>query len=283
MSTKTNAEMLKTIKQYNKTVRDDKAKKEGFSDAAMMIAYLQSFVNNGLGSKEYIPLNAPAKPAKAPRVRKTPTGKITKPIVRPLIHVVDVLDSSGSMSGGKYDAATKGINIGIKDLKTDKAEVDYTYTMCDFSDDIRFPHVTVPLTSVETFRGRTRNSTSLYDAIGETIQKVSQAKGSDDKVLVNIYTDGQENSSKFYRADQISKMIEELSTQGWTFTFIGTAGDVRYAQDKLKFHASNTLVHDNTAESLARGMSVNSVARSTYSTKVAAGEDVSKDFYKEIE
>jgi hypothetical protein len=175
-----------------------------------------------------------------------------------------------------------GINRGIKELKEDKNNVTYTYTLCDFSDDIRFLHTTDPLTVVTEYRGVTRGSTALYDAIGDSIAKVSPVKKDADVVLVNIYTDGQENSSRRYNAQKIATLIEELGSLGWTFTFIGTVEDVKYAQRNLKFHDSNTLIHDNTERGMESAFMTNSVSRSSYSSKVAAGEDVSKGFYKDI-
>ncbi len=278
MNTKTNAEMLKSLKQYNKTAREDKAKKEGFASATIMIAYLQRFIDNGEGSKPYVSLvDTPSV------IKKTPKAKVITPKERITIHVVDILDSSGSMSGSKYAAATEGINHGVKTLKEDVSPVNYTYTMCDFSTTNIFRHTLASLDEVENFRGYTRDSTALYDAIGDTVNIIRRNKKPTEKILVNIYTDGEENASRRFRSNDISQMIEDLGSQGWTFTFIGTEKDVKFAQSKLKFHDSNTLVHDNTGAGIARGMSVNSTARTSYSAKVAAGEDVSLGFYKDIE
>ena len=293
MSTKTNSEMLKSIKQYNKTEREKRAVSEGFATAVAFIAYLEKQISSGWGKELYtkpaISLGkAPAK-KKANKVTVTKTTVVTKTKTKTVavaaakvIHVIDVLDNSGSMTGGKANAAYKGINRGIKELKEDKNNVTYTYTLCDFSDDIRFVHVKAPLTAVEEYKGYTRGSTALYDAIGDSIAKVSPAKKDDDVVLVNIYTDGQENSSRRYNAAKIATLIEELGSLGWTFTFIGTDADVKYAQRNLKFHDSNTLIHDNTERGMESAFMTNSVSRTAYSSKVAAGEDVSKGFYKDI-
>ena len=281
MSTaKTNAEMLKTIKQYNKTEREKKAVKEGLSTAAKFIEFLENQISLGFNNDEYL------KPALS---LSTPVSKRKSPIkskiikVRPIVHIVDVIDKSGSMSGGKDDAAVKGINMGVKMLREDISEVNYTYTLCDFSDTIIFRNSMVSLDDAKPLKAGTRLSTSLYDAIGETINLILESKQPDDKVLVNIYTDGQENSSKKFNAYQIAGLIEKLSNEGWTFTFVGTVNDVAYAQKNLKFHDSNTLVHDNTEKGIRGSMVTNSVSRSAYSAKVVAGEDVSKGFYKNIE
>jgi uncharacterized protein YegL len=271
METKTNSEMLKSIKSSNKAARETRAIKLGFKDAATMIVYLEEFISLGKGNDIYIPTNT----KNIGTIKEKESTRVT-------IHVVDILDASGSMFGPKYDAAVKGINIGIKNLKKDKAKVDYTYTLCDFATDIIFRSRKEKLYSVNQFKGETRGSTALYDAIGESCYLIEQDIKPTDKVLVNIYTDGQENASRVYNAKQISEIIEKLSEKGWTFTFIGTKQDVAYAQANLKFHDSNTLIHDNTGAGLEKAFTTNSASRYAYSQKVEAGEDVSKGFYKDI-
>lgn len=280
-STKTNAELLKSIRQYNKTARETRAVKEGFATAADLILYLEGEIRQGRGNINF------SKPTKPPGATTPPPSKKTvKAVVgkrkRPIIHVVDVLDSSGSMYGAKIAAAITGINMGIRGLKEDKSPVDHIYTMCDFSDDVIFRYLKLPIQAVGEFKGETRGSTALFDAIGKTIEVLKPELHLGDKVLVNIYTDGQENSSRHYNASAIATLIDALSAQGWTFTFIGTAPDVAHAQSILKVKASNTLVHDNTAESLRSAFVTNTSARSSYSAKVSAGEDVSEGFYKDI-
>lgn len=290
MKAKTNEEMLKSIKQYNKTAREDKAKLEGFITANHMIDYLNEEINSGRGQEIFQRQTAKATDKKVSTAKKAPEAHVvkaaTKPAkskVLPVIHIVDVLDRSGSMSGGKIKAAASGINTGVKQLIKDTASVKYTYTLCDFSDDVIFKHKAVDLSIVESIGVSTRNSTALYDAIGKSIEVIKSSMGATDKVLMNIYTDGQENSSKFFRAGTIASLIKELSEVGWTFTFIGTDADVRYAQKNLHFDDSNTLVHDNTAAGMAAAFTTNSVSRSAYSSKVERGIDVSKGFYKDID
>jgi uncharacterized protein YegL len=195
---------------------------------------------------------------------------------------VDILDSSGSMSGSKISAAVKGINHGVKDLQSDTNPVDYTYTLCDFSEDVIFRQVMTRVHMVPKFEGETRGSTSLFDAIGKTIELITEKINPGEKVLVNIYTDGQENSSRLYSADIISKNIKSCSERGWTFTFIGTPSDVAYAQERLSIKGSNTLVYDGTAKGLEKSFVTNTAARANYSSKVSRGEDVSEGFYKDI-
>jgi|GEM_PF-234238 len=288
MDTKKPSESLKGFKQYNKVAREVRAKKLGYADAATYIAYLESLINSGdvfpeccsksPGSKSKCTSSKDCTKSK----KSTKTTK-TSPKEYPTIHIVDVLDSSGSMMGGKHDAALKGINSGIKDLKESKVKVVYTYTLVDFSTDIRFIHTKANLLAVGRVGCTTRSSTALFDAIGQAVEKVLPGIGKDDKVLVNIYTDGQENASKSFTAGNISLLIEDLSTKGWTFTFIGTPQDVAYASNILKIHKSNTLSYDGTAKGLEKSLTATRSSRQIYASAVQDGLDVSQGFYKNIE
>ena len=281
-STKSNSDMLKAIRGYNKEAREKKAKREGFTSAAQMIAHLEGQIKLGKGSLPYSPISStPVDKTKTTSSSKSSSSKNTANSW-PTIHVVDVVDKSGSMSGSKDSASVKGVNSGVDSLVNDTSDVHYTYTLCDFADDVLFRNVTAPLNEVKPLKTGTRGSTALFDAIGQSVEVVKPNIKPNDKVLVNIYTDGQENCSRKFNAGAINTLIKSLSEQGWTFTFIGTDADVRYVQNNLSVAESNTLVHDNTAEGLEKAFATNSRSRSVYSAKVSAGEDVSVGFYKDI-
>jgi len=289
MSTqKSYSEELKSFKQYNKTARETRAKKLGYASAAAYISYLEACIAGkktgvSAGHPSMKGNTVPPVPAGDPLSQPTPPPSVDNNVT---IHVADVLDASGSMEGGKFNNALKGINLGIKELKSSKTPVKHTYTLCDFSDDIVFHYIKGPLDSVETIKGKTRGSTALYDAIGTTIEKVGDIDGTGvkpgDKVLVNIYTDGQENASRRFNVGQIATKIKALSECGWTFTFVGTQQDVAYVTRNLHIHESNTLVYDGTAVGLERSMIKTMSARQSYSESASRGEDVSKGFYKDV-
>lgn len=285
MKTKTPLETLKAFKQLNKVAREGRAKRLGFVDAAACLAYLESQVKSTSASGQ--PKKATTKTKTAPpsaSVKEAPSKgrKGKQPSVPVLIHVADVLDASGSMNGPKFINALKGINKGIEGLKCDASGAEYTYTLCDFSHDVLFPFVKRNLQGVHNYSGETRGSTSLYDAIGQTIRKIEANWIPGAKVLVNIYTDGQENSSKEFSGKEIAAMIKVLSGQGWTFTFVGTDHDVAYVVNNLHIHESNTLVYDGSAQGLEKSLSATVKSRGAYAQAAVRGEDVSVGFYKDL-
>lgn len=267
-SSKTARQKLATLKKANHDYRIRKAKKEGFASVEKYMEYLRiEAQREGVSVK--------AEPAKA--VKKT-TGE------KPLIHIVDIIDCSGSMSGTKIQAANKGIFAGLDKLKEDK-DVNYTYMICDFSYhfDIKVQKFSC-LEDVDLSKFTPRGATALYDAIGKVFGELGKTdyvkKG--DKVLINIYTDGAENDSKDFSAKDIAKLIEETKDKGYTVTFIGTEHDVHLVTRNLKVDITNTLAYDGTGAGLDKALATNSVARSSYSKKVSAGEDVSLGFYKDL-
>ena len=84
----------------------------------------------------------------------------------------------------------------------------------------------VPELTHETYRPNC--CTPLYDAMGIALTKLrySLPETNDYKVLVTIITDGEENSSSEYDGRLIKKMVEDLKTEGWVFTYIGANQNV---------------------------------------------------------
>jgi len=71
--------------------------------------------------------------------------------------------------------------------------------------------------------------------MGKTLTKFRNSLDTkvDNKVLVTIITDGQENDSKEYTGNQIHQLVNELKGQGWVFTYIGADHDVEEAAKSI--------------------------------------------------
>ncbi len=255
-------DLLASFKRSNKYRKLVLAERAGYKNTDDYKKYLENQIN---GVVEDV------KPAKVVKTTKK----------KPTIHIVDIIDCSGSMCGGKIKSAVVGINNGIKELKVDK-KVNYSYTLCHFSgsSDIQFKYLNAKLDEIDYISFVDRGMTALYDAIGFTLTKVKKEILRNEKVLVNIYTDGGENGSQHYTAVKISEMIKEL--KDFTVTFIGTNQDVKNVIQNLSIAESNTLTYDGSAKGLANSLSLNSIARSSFSKSVTKGADVSVGFYKNV-
>ena len=66
--------------------------------------------------------------------------------------------------------------------------------------------------------------TPLWDAFGLAIKDMEKKKvKKDDKVIVTVMTDGYENASKEFTADNVAKMISEH--KDWAINFLGADMD----------------------------------------------------------
>jgi Mg-chelatase subunit ChlD len=131
--------------------------------------------------------------------------------------IVIVLDESGSM-----DIVKNKMIDSINDLIAEQKQVEgkqTTLTLVKFNGQvnrvIKNKHISEirPIASHEYIPN---GSTSLYDAIGDTINWFRNEKD----VLMVIVTDGQENSSKNYNKKQINRMIEEKKESGWSYVYL---------------------------------------------------------------
>lgn len=263
---RTKQELLASFKKANKEARERKALIAGFKNANEYLKYLTE----------------PTTVNKTVTKTNKTTSKKEANINMPTIHIVDVLDVSYSMVGEKIRAANKGINLGFEALLKDN-KINYKYTLCTFSTSPKIEYVNSILNEVKTpFRFSVKNNTALYDAIGQTINDLKPFVNKNEKVLVNIYTDGEENCSTKYNKSSISEKMEEMKKQGWTFTFIGTDKDVKQVIKDLKIDSTNTKAYNGTGKELEVSLQSTITARSIYASKVLKNEDVSIGFYKDI-
>ena len=257
MSKKLFENLLEALKRANKKRKLILASKAGFSTVEEYKLYLDGMIK---GSETI-----------HPKSKKT-------------VHVVDLLDVSFSMnSGGRIKAANEGIIKGIQDLKGDH-EVNYTYSLEVFGNIVRSSGYM--LSNPENVNLRysieaTDGSTALNDGIGETIRKMLNATLSDSTVLLNVYTDGMENSSINYTKTQVKNLIES-NDERIVVTFIGVKKDAEKAAKDYGLKESNTLAYDGTGKDLENSLSKTRSARKSFSTRLAAGENVKSGFYKNV-
>lgn len=170
------------------------------------------------------------------------------------LELVFILDKSGSMAGLEADTIG-GYNSMLK--KQQKEEGEAFVTTVFFNHDYELLHDRInvkgisPITEDDYQVGGT---TALLDAIGSTIQKISNVQkrtneeNRADKVLFVITTDGMENASREYTANKIKQMVTRQKEQfGWEFMFLGANIDSistaeKYGIDEefaVNYHADN--------------------------------------------
>lgn len=127
------------------------------------------------------------------------------------------------------------------------------------------------------------SGTPLYDAVGFSVNNLKQRMdgSKSDKVLVTILTDGLENSSREYSAENIKKMIDKLKSKGWTFTYIGTDHDVYKSSHDISI--GNLFVFDKSVEGAGTMFCDEKSARIKFYSKIASDPDSVNENYSYFE
>lgn len=179
--------------------------------------------------------------------------KATKDKAR--IYNLIIVDESGSMSHLR-EATLSGINETIGTIKSAQKEFadtqEHTLTLVTFDSDSNRPDVRTmidkqSITEVNEFRDyMPRGCTPLYDAMGQSLTKLHTAiKGDvDASAVVTVLTDGLENASREWDAHSLRKLIEQLKEEGWSFSYMGSAHDVKEVTDLLSIENVVEFSHD---------------------------------------
>jgi hypothetical protein len=94
--------------------------------------------------------------------------------------------------------------------------------MCTFNDEINFKLINQNIDELKKIKPdeyQPNSCTALYDAIGLTFMKVSKHIKSNDQVFFAVFTDGLENASTDYTADNIQKLLAQADEKGWLVKF----------------------------------------------------------------
>ena len=145
-----------------------------------------------------------------------------------LTELVFILDASGSMAGLEKDTIG-GFNAMIEKQKNEPGEA-YVSTVI-FANQSRVIHDRVTLPRVEPLTDRQYSvggCTALLDAVGGAIHhignvhKYAREEDVPEHTVFVITTDGMENASHRYTADQVRDMVKRQKEKyGWEFLFLG--------------------------------------------------------------
>lgn len=176
-----------------------------------------------------------------------------------------LLDSSGSMALGKEETM-QAFNAYIKTMHENQATTEMTMSVSHFNSVAGVVAISeaVKPGDVQFLNDENYNpdgGTPLYDAIGQVIESTKKLANADDRVLIIVQTDGQENSSQTYRHENIKQIILDQQAHGWEFVYLGKGIDAMDTGSFIGFAASQTISYDETTS----GMAAQSVAARTTS------------------
>ena len=168
-----------------------------------------------------------------------------------IVDIVFVLDKSGSMSGLENDTIG-GFNSFIEKQKKVDGKAYLTLVVFDTQCKVIYDRVDIKEISLLTSKDYSPSGcTALYDAIGLAIDKeITQLNMLRDvdtpsKVIFNIITDGEENSSREYSLSSIKSKIKELEEDDWTFSFLGANIDSFADSKKIGITHATNFSHTN--------------------------------------
>lgn len=154
---------------------------------------------------------------------------------KPTTHVLLLVDDSGSMSS-VADAVRSGFNEYIDALIADK-DGKYRVTVGIFGHEYRtVANAEKPKNVLKLDRftyTAAQYSTALYDGIGRIVGEFDKATtvGNDDKVILVIQTDGEDNASSEFTMNEARQLIEKKQGLGWSVLYLG-AGPAAWSGGK---------------------------------------------------
>lgn len=149
-----------------------------------------------------------------------------------LTELVFILDRSGSMCGLEADTIG-GFNAMIEKQKKADGEAFISTVLFDNFSEVIHDRADIRNVKLMTADDYTvRGCTALLDAVGGAIHHIGNvhkyARDEDvpEHTLFVITTDGMENASRRYSAEEVKKMIERQKEKyGWEFLFLGANMD----------------------------------------------------------
>jgi hypothetical protein len=144
-------------------------------------------------------------------------------------HLALIVDRSGSMESIAVD-----MEGGIRSLLKEQAELpgELHVDITTFDNTIETPWIDVRADEVKGQIISPRGSTALNDAIGITVANLGEklAELAEEErpghVIVVVVTDGEENSSREYTAQQVKDLIVVQTVEyGWDFLYLAANVD----------------------------------------------------------
>lgn len=188
------------------------------------------------------------------------------------IDIICLLDMSGSMSRIIEDAR-KGFNTFLNEQKESVNKINFSLLF--FDTDFYMPYKNVDIKNVKDVNEKTYHpggGTSLYDAMGKTMEDYLDTLGSTpkekraDKTLFVILTDGEENSSTVYSRDKVKYLVTELREEcNVEFIYLGTNQDACFVAESLGIDKSNSFNYNANSDGITVAYANISKATTYYS------------------
>ena len=210
-------------------------------------------------------------------------------------HYMMILDKSGSMHAVR-GVAVDGFNENVQTIKRLNGEFedqDFLISLIYFNDKIEVALWKEKIDKLEEINVdgyAPGGMTAMCDAVGHNVMKIKEelkkemSDNEEVKVVVTIFTDGYDNSSKEYDKSSVAKIIAELQddTDQWTFSYIGVNHDVQKIASQLNIPASNTIAYKGLADTQG-AFAKQTEGLAKYATMRSVGKSVKCKLYNDEE
>ena len=197
-----------------------------------------------------------------------------------LTEMVFILDRSGSMSGLESDTIG-GFNGMIERQKKEEGEALVSTVL--FSDESKVIHDRVDLQKIEPMTDKqyyVGGCTALIDAIGSAIHhignvhKYAREEDRPEHTIFVITTDGMENASRQYGADEVKRMIQRQKEKyGWEFLFL--AANIDAVETAGRFGISADRAVDYRADAIGTELNYRTIDKAIRCVRSSAPLDAS--------
>lgn len=274
------------MKKYKTEQERLEARRESKRRSRLKAKLAKQQLNSQMGS-------APVKVVQATKTVQGLIGALTSNAPAPkkqITYIAIVTDHSSSMYG-LTTAARKDFNSilsSIKQHQNDVLENHITHIACGDRRGYNGVYVMHRNVAADRFMEMTNytatyGSTPLLDSINAAIVELNlaQANNPDAAFLVQVVTDGGENSSRISQQHVVQKINQLLATDRWTFTFRVPRGHKQYFT-RMGISPDNVLEWDTTVKGMEQSNVTTVAATQSYFTERARGVTNTTRFYADL-
>lgn len=174
-----------------------------------------------------------------------------------LTELVFILDRSGSMAGLESDTIG-GFNAMIEKQKKLDGECLVSTVLFDNQSQVVHDRVDIrmiqPMTEEDYY---VRGCTALWDAMGSAIRHIRNIhryirdEDVPEHTMFVITTDGMENASHTFHAEQVKSMVKLQERKGWEFLFLGANIDAISTARSVGIRAERAVTFTNDSQGVA--------------------------------
>lgn len=190
-----------------------------------------------------------------------------------------LLDETGSMGSCK-PATVNGFNDFLSEQRSQAGTCLLTLTKFDTAGQ-KTPYMDIDIRMTPDMQPDwfiPGGGTNLRDTIGARLASLKQRLetwGTKPNVLVVVMTDGDDNASREYSEDVISKALKSYMEEGWTFVYLGADPRALATGNRLGFPEGNvkSFATNKMRETMQNLATATTAYRATRATTTAADRE----------